>query len=173
MRVLEHRRHSYRDPSSTHLSPDGVALARRVGRGIGRFDRVVTSPKPRAVETAEALGFPDPEVLPGLGEMPDEVGMLGEKLELGSFAEYVHAVLVSEVARGYADEQLSLWADVLDDVPDGARVLMVSHAGVIEYGAAAAAPEVAPTWGAPLGYLEGVRLGWEKGRWTHAEVLRV
>jgi hypothetical protein len=50
---------------------------------------------------------------------------------------------------------------------------MISHAGVIEFGAAAALPGLARTWGAPLGYLEGVRLTWDGHRWADGEILRV
>ena len=75
--------------------------------------------------------------------------------------------------HAYATRQLSVWGDALSTVPEGGRVLMISHAGVIEFGAAAAVPDAARGWGGPLGYLEGVRLGWKDGRWMRADVLRV
>ena len=52
----------------------GVDLARRVGEGRGPFAWVVTSPRPRYIETAVAMGFAvDDEVTAlagpaGLGE---------------------------------------------------------------------------------------------------------
>ena len=57
MRTLEVRRHTIRNLSSPHISQDGVDLARRVGQGLGKFDRVVTSTLPRAFETAIAMGY--------------------------------------------------------------------------------------------------------------------
>ena len=57
MRYLEVRRHSKRSRPNQHLTQWGVALARGLGSQIGPFDRVVTSPLPRCVETAVAMGF--------------------------------------------------------------------------------------------------------------------
>ena len=175
MRVLEHRRHSRRDPSGVHLNGEGLALARRVASTLGGFDRVVTSPKPRAIETAEALGFPHPEVRGELGEMPEEVGAgtLGEILAFRSFGDYLRAAQRSRAAREYSMGQASFWEEVVRALPEGGRALMISHGGIIEFGAVAAAPDAARSWGAPLSYLEGVRLAWEDGRWSLAELLRV
>ena len=74
MRSLVVRRHSLRSPGGVHLSPEGVHQARRVGRFSGNFDRVVTSPKPRARETAEAMGFPVDAELELLGSLPEPLG---------------------------------------------------------------------------------------------------
>ncbi len=41
-----------------HLSQAGVGLARRVGKTMGRFDRVAASTLPRAYETARGSGWP-------------------------------------------------------------------------------------------------------------------
>ena len=79
MRWLEVRRHSLtkkgaaRDRGS-HLSAEGVALARFVGASLGPFARVVTSTSPRAIETALAMGFAvdDTVELPS-GDVPGEV----------------------------------------------------------------------------------------------------
>ena len=174
MRVIEHRRHSRREPGDVHLSREGRALARRVAGTIGRFDRVVTSPKPRAVETAEALGFPVDATVPELAEMPDDVGLPDEPFGRRSFADYVRAVERSEAVAEYARRQAELMRKELAGLrdPDG-RLLMVSHGGVIELGAAAARPVEARHWGEPLGLLEGVRLYLERGKWVRAEVLRV
>src|SRR6266545_2150702 len=62
MRWLEVRRHSLTRKDSardrgSHLSADGVALARLVGESLGPFASVVTSASPRAIETAVAMGF--------------------------------------------------------------------------------------------------------------------
>jgi len=174
MRVVEHRRHSRRESGDVHLSRAGRALARRVAATIGPFDRVVTSPKHRAVETAEALGFAVDATLPELAEMPDDVGLSDDVLGDRSFADYVRAVERSEAVAEYAHRQAELMRQQLARLtdPDG-RLLMVSHGGVIELGAAAARPEEARDWGGPLGHLEGVRLYLDRGKWVRGEVLRV
>ena len=173
MRTLEHRRHSRRDPVSIHLSDQGRALARTVGATLPHFDRVVTSPKPRAIETAEALGCRSAATLDGLGQMPDEVGVSLDVLRLRSFAEYVAVIRQSEEMAAYAAGQAELWRTELERVPEGGTLLLVSHGGVIEFGAASALPREVPSWGPPLGYLEGVRLRWDGQRWVSGEVVRV
>jgi broad specificity phosphatase PhoE len=173
MRTLEHRRHSRRDPGGVHLNESGVDLARRVAAGLPRFDRVVTSPKPRAVESAEAMGLHVDAELPGLAEMPDDVGVLAAAHLPTSFAAYAELIERSANARAYARAQSELWRNELARVPDGGSLLLISHGGLIEMGAAAAVPRAARTWGAPLGYLEGVRLRADGRRWTSGDVLRV
>lgn len=172
MRVIEHRRHSRRDPSGIHLNPEGLDLARRVAPAIGRFDRVVASPKPRAIETAQALGFTVDEVLPELGMLPDDVGLSIDELHPRSFADYVRIVKRSEAMGEYARSQANLMREQLERVRDGGRLLMVSHGGIIEFGASAAYPGEAHSWGELLGYLEGVRLTLSRGEWVRGEVLR-
>src|SRR4029453_18854799 len=62
MRWLEVRRHSLTKKGAargrgSHLSAEGVALARLVGASLGPFASVVTSASPRAIETAVSMGF--------------------------------------------------------------------------------------------------------------------
>jgi broad specificity phosphatase PhoE len=173
MRTIEHRRHSRRDRGGVHLNADGLALARRVAPGLGPFDRVATSPLPRAAETAEALGVAVDTTLPGLASLPDEAGLDAEIGQLDSFAAYARLYRASSAMAAYSDGQAALSASELRTVPDGGALLMVSHRGMIEAGAVAAPPELAASWGAPLGDLEGVRLRPDDARWTSGEVLRV
>jgi broad specificity phosphatase PhoE len=173
MRLLEHRRHSMRDPASPHLSTAGVALAQRVASSVGPFDRVVTSPKPRAVETAVAMGFPVDAELEELSVMPDDLLSLLDALKPRSFADYAALVGRYPAMAEYAHGQEALWRRELKRVPDGGRLLIVSHGGVIESGAVMAAPSSAEAWGPALGYLEGIRLYRDGDRWIRAEVVRV
>ena len=173
MRTLEHRRHSRRDPTGIHLNAVGRALARSVGAGIPRFDRVVTSPQPRAIETAEAMGRTVDVTLAALSEMPDDAGVPIDRFRPRTFSDYADLVRQSPVAAAYGASQAELWCTELDRVPDGGSVLLVSHGGVIELGAVAALPRVAPSWGPALGYMEGVRLRWDGQRWAAGEVVRL
>jgi broad specificity phosphatase PhoE len=173
MRVVEHRRHSHRDPAGIHLSREGVELARRLTPTIGRFDRVVTSPKPRAVETAEALGFAVDAFVPDLGGMPDDAAPALGGLDLRSFADYVRLVDRSEVAAQYARRQADRLREELERTPEGGRMLAVSHGGIVEFSAAGAVGHAASQWGALVGHLEGVRLTLDRGRWVRGEVIRI
>ena len=173
MRSLVHRRHSLRSPGDVHLSEEGVALAREVGRRSGPFDRVLTSPKARAVETAESMGFAVDAELEDLESLPDPVGRFLERESPSSFGDYVRWASTVHEVRAAAEGLAARWAAELDRVPEGRSVLMISHAGVIELGAAGALPETAVRWGPPLGPLEGIRLDRERGRWVRGEVLRL
>src|SRR5262245_46512870 len=78
MRTIEIHRHCYtrKAPirgSGSHLSREGVEQARRIGDGIGPFDRVLTSAVPRTLETAIAMGFAVDSQLDVLGAIPPDV----------------------------------------------------------------------------------------------------
>src|SRR6516225_9545510 len=78
MRTIEIRRHAYTKKGEgrgkgSHLSPEGVALARQAGGSLGPFDLVLTSPVPRTLETALAMGFAVDDQLEALGELSPEV----------------------------------------------------------------------------------------------------
>ena len=173
MRVLEVRRHSLRDPYSGHLSAAGVELARATAPTLGSPGRVVTSEKVRAIETAEALGLRVDRTIRELGQVPDEVQAIVDEAHPTSFAGYVTLVERNRVVRDFAAVQVALWRTEIDPLAEGGRVLIVSHGGIIELGAASAAPDAARGWGLPLSVLEGVRLYWEVGRCRRAEVLRL
>ena len=70
MRTLYVRRHTMRRKPGQHVSQDGIDLARLVGAESGPFNLVVTSPVPRAVETAIAMGFEVDETDESLGRIP-------------------------------------------------------------------------------------------------------
>jgi hypothetical protein len=62
VRTLEVVRHSLTrkgaDKSkASHLSPDGVRLARQVGESMAQMDYVAVGDQPRHLETAIAMGF--------------------------------------------------------------------------------------------------------------------
>jgi broad specificity phosphatase PhoE len=173
MRSLVHRRHSLRGAGEVHLSDDGVALAVRVGRESGRFDRVVASPKPRAVETAAAMGYPVDAEWEALAALPEPVGRFLERESPSTFGEYVRWATTVHEVRAAAQALAQEWGAALDRVPDGGRLLLISHAGLIELGAAGALPDEVVGWGPALAPLEGIRLDREHGRWVRGEVLRL
>ena len=76
-RWLEVRRRSLTKKDSargrgSHLSAEGVVLARQVGESLGPFASVVASASPRAVETAVAMGFAVDDTV----ELPDGAAAL-------------------------------------------------------------------------------------------------
>lgn len=172
MRLLQHRRHSRRDPGGVHLNEAGLALARRVAPGLPRFDRVVTSPLPRARETAEAMGLPVDAEVPELIGMPDPIGDLIWAARGLGFDGLVRLARADPAVRQYTASQAEVWKRELGQVPEGGSLLMVSHGGIIEAGAVGAVPARVAEWGRPIEYLEGVELRLDHGRWIGGTVLR-
>jgi hypothetical protein len=135
MRWLEVRRHSLTKKGSargrgSHLSAEGVALARAVGESLGPFAAVVTSASPRATETALAMGFAvdDAVELPS-GYVPGEV----DHREQWGWP-HPYRIYAELLGRGgglatVAEAHRCIWTRVVEAVPDGAAALVVAHGG--------------------------------------------
>ena len=119
------------------------------------------------------MGFHVDSELEDLGSVPDAVSDRLAEASLSSFAGFVDLVELGGIVGRFANDQAALWAAEVERVRDGGRLLLVSHGHLIELGTAAALPAAARSWGSALGYLEGVRLFREGGRWVGGEVLRV
>jgi broad specificity phosphatase PhoE len=170
MRWLEVRRHSLTKKGAaagrgSHLSAEGVALARLVGGWIGPFALVVTSASPRAVETAVAMGFAVDETveLPS-GYGPGGVAHHDQWRWSRPYRRYAELLGRPGGLVGVAEAHRVLWARVAQAVPDGDAALVVCHGGGIEPGLVACLPDADHgSWGAPFGHCDGARLGFEEG----------
>lgn len=170
MRFIEHRRHSIRDASG-HLSQHGVSLARRIGASIGPFEMTFTSPKPRAFETAIAMGYAVEEQLDVLAEWTDD---MSDAASHGGFAAVGALVrghgAAAKVARAY---RRALF-DIARSLGEGRAALVVSHSGVVEGSVMACMPEMdGHALGHGVGYCEGVRLSFDQDDFVGAKILRV
>ena len=170
MRYLEHRRHSIRDGSG-HLSQHGVSLARRIGASAGPFELTYTSPKPRAFETAIAMGYAVDEQLDVLAEWTDD---LSDAADHGGFASVGELVRghggAAKIARAYRRALL----DIARSLGDGRAALIVSHSGVVEGSVMICLPKLdGLVLGRGVGYCEGVRLTFDQDDFVSAEILRV
>ena len=173
MKTIEVRRHSIRERGGQGLSEQGLELARIVGKGLGPFQRVLTSTVLRAIQTAEAMGF-------GVDEQVELLNTYGDSVEAeipwpASFAEYTEPIKrASGAPRRYADRLVEFYCQLAEALPDGGTALVISHGGVVEIGAAACLPNADhAAWGKYVECCEGVRMLWENGTFTHAEILRV
>jgi broad specificity phosphatase PhoE len=172
MRVVEHRRHTMRTKPGQHLSQAGVELARRVGEGMGRFDRVLTSRVPRAFETALAMGYAVDEQLEELSASPAELGAELDWRE--GCSAYQRGARAGGVAAAYVGQQAALMRAIAAALPEGGRALVISHGGIVEAGAVGCRPDDDfADWGHACGYCEGIRLTFESDRCVAAELLRV
>jgi broad specificity phosphatase PhoE len=172
MRTLDVRRHTMRRKPGSHLSRDGIALARLVANQARPYDLVVASTIPRAIETAIAMGYEVDQLADGLGQLPDDV--TAEVDFPSPFARVSQAVATSGAAARFAAEISGFWRQVVEQLPDGGRALIVTHGLFIELGAVACLPGADHDgWGGPIGYCEGMRLQFDGGHWQNGQVLRV
>src|SRR3974390_1949395 len=124
MHTLEIRRHTHRNAPQSHLSQQGVDLARRAGEGLGKFDRVITSTIPRAFETAIAMGYAVDEQLEQLGMMSNEAGAMIQ-WDAG-FAAWARAARKYPAVARYAQALGELLRSLVSTLPDGGRALIIS-----------------------------------------------
>jgi broad specificity phosphatase PhoE len=183
MRTIEIRRHAYTKKGEergkgSHLSSEGVALARRIGGEIGPFDLELTSSVPRALETAIAMGFAVDDQPGALGDLSPEV-----LAEIGHYERWAWEepfVTFAQFVRGggpttrMGERQREAWVRALESVPGGGRVLIISHGRIIEAGLVTCLPDGDfAGWGAAFRHCEGVRMRFEEGRFQGVQLLRV
>lgn len=170
MKYLEHRRHTERTRPLDHINQKGIDLAKKVASRIGPFSYTLTSTVPRAIETALVLGYEvnrtdnllfhyKPELMAELGD--------------NSFKAITKAIKAGRYTHSYAQDQLDLFRDVLEQVDEGESVLVVSHGNMVEIGLTAMFPDSDKSkWGKPFSYLDGYRVGYEKGQFVGPKILR-
>jgi broad specificity phosphatase PhoE len=179
MRWLEVRRHSLTKKGSargrgSHLSAEGVALARLVGESLGSFAAVVAGASPRAIETAVAMGFAVDETveLPS-GYVPGEVDHHEQWHWPHPYRSYAELLGRGGGLATVARAHQRIWTSVVEAVPDGAAALVVGHGGGIEPGLVACLPDADyESWGAPFGHCDGARLGFDDGSFVGVQFHR-
>jgi broad specificity phosphatase PhoE len=183
MRTIEIRRHAATKKGEergkgSHLSREGVALARQIGGEIGPFDLVLTSPVLRTLETALAMGFAVNDQLEALGDLSAEVwAEIGHHERWGweePFVTFAHFVRQGGATTRMGERQRETWVRALESVPSGGRVLIISHGRIIESGLVTCVPdEDFAAWGSSFHHCEGVRMMFDEGRFSGTQLLRV
>lgn len=177
MRYLELRRHTLRDSDHPHISQTGLNLARRVGIGMGPFARVISSPAPRCIETAIAMGFAVDElyepVLDTLKRKQRE--KLSELLPMDvALPTRAQTMREHKSARRYAQALLSQWTAIARQIPAGKTCLVITHGGYLEDSAVACLPDADHRkWGGNFSHCEGIRLAFDRGYFVSGELLRL
>jgi len=149
-----------RQKPGAHLSSDGVELATFAGTQMGHYDRVITSTLPRSVETAVAMGYEVNACIEELGKLPDEIlAKLDWPNTLQSNAAIIHT---NRECSQFASKQTSIWFDCIRDLPDGGKILIISHGGIMELGALGSMHSgECKTFVGAFGYCEGFSLEYE------------
>ena len=172
MKIIEIRRHTYRTKPGQHLSQQGVTLARRVGEGIGPFERVITSTVPRAFETSIAMGFAVDEQMELMSFVSDEVGFDAPWPQPP--AGYARAIQNSGAVARYASQLADYYHWLASELAEDCAALVINHGGIVELGAVACLPDDNhAAWGPHFECCESARLFWENGKFVKAEILRV
>ena len=176
MRYLELRRHTLREPGNPHISQRGLDLARRTGVGMGQFARIISSPEPRAIETAIAMGFAVDELYePVQCDMRKRQVRGIEKLlpYSLSFQQRLAIAQDHKSTRRYLAALVSQWTKLAKRIPSGKSFLVISHGGYLEDSAIACLPSANHrSWGANFGHCEGIRLTFNRGYFTSGQILR-
>lgn len=176
MSILDIRRHAERvdrADNTSALSPAGRAMCERLAKDAPKYEVVVSSPLPRAKETAERIAGRLDGVDPGL--LPDLGGAAARMFgEMRTLADWALLMRTDESARRFAEEQLPTWARIVSRVGDRDRVLAVSHGGIVDLPAIVLAGRLGTKLSGPsFGYGEGVRVTYAKGAAVKIEDLRV
>ena len=185
MREIEIRRHSCtkKGPErghGSHLSQDGVNLAREVAAGMGSFDLVVASEVPRTAETALAMGFAVDDVIAVPGEIVEAAfAVTGHHERWGweqPWARFAHLVEQEGAVARLGEWLRERWERALATVPESGRVLVISHGRMIEIGVIACLPDLPRSdftdWGDSLHQCEGIRMTWRDGQFGDPRIRR-
>lgn len=170
-RTIEIRRHAERHRPGDNLNARGVARARNASARDRHFALVVTSPSPRAIQTAVAMGHSVDEDSWFLASMGERVG---RKLIFDAgFAAIQQAIRTDHAAALYAELQALELRHELSRVSPGEAVLVVSHGGIAEAGIIGLLDGIGvAAFGPSLDYCEGARLEFEGDRCRRVHLLR-
>src|SRR5437867_9873698 len=177
MPILEIRRPAERSDKGNDqsaLSPAGRAMAEALAKRKEQYALVLSSPLPRAKETAQLIAGRLAAVESGL--LPEMGGVIGDRIfgEMRTLADWGEVLREREDARKFATEQLAAWARVAMRVGENDRVLAISHGGIIELPAITLAQRLrSPLEGASFGYCEGVVVTYREGAPMKIEIVRV
>jgi broad specificity phosphatase PhoE len=166
--IIEIRRHAQRateGDASAVLSAAGLAMARALGVAAPTYAIVVSSPRPRARETALAIAGRVDGIDNVLDVASDEVLTEAQYSSAHSHELLTAHLRDNPLAYAFAQDQLSTWDRFAADLSDGKTALLVTHGGNIALGAVLLAERIGGTLDPlPLGHCEGVRLRYSNGR---------
>lgn len=179
--VFEVRRHSVRGEGKS-LSPEGIALARRVAASLmGRYHAAYSSPKARCIETLEAFGFTTYKTIPEFGTLPRELAdhdaqaeTLCRRTGCCELEAYFAIPATHLILEAFGKTFFEKVCQLARDLPAGKNALAVSHGGSIEPAVLAAMPDwTLETMGGPLKECEGALFLFEDRMFKGVEIRRL
>ena len=172
MKILEFRRHTKRSKSSPHINQDGVDKARNLGNKLGKYDLVVSSCAPRAIETAVAMGYAVDEICDEISKTPDSIE---DEVVWGlNFEEFAKVIRKKGKTHEYVQQLADFVLDFSDKIPENGTALMISHGGLLELLTIGCFPnEDYKSWGKYLSTCEGVKIYIKDRSFEKVELLRI
>jgi len=180
MRYVEVFRHSKRGEGKG-LSEEGRELARRARSLLApRYDLAVSSPKERARETLEALGFERYEVDEGFTvahpwePFDAQVSKLAKERGIIPLAACWLILEALNYLRLQGETYLRALTRIARRLPEEGRALVVSHGGILEAAALHGCPRYDLTeLGGEIGFCEGVVFKFDGEQLAGVEVKRL
>ena len=183
MKTIELRRHSVRG-AGKGLTPHGYQLAKAARKTLTPpYRLILSSPKARCVETAEAFGFKhslhDPRLGPldyeAFEELEPYIKKMRKKKPGLSWIEAAFRIQgAASIFKSQAKVFLNSLADIAHFMAEGDRALAVTHADVIEAVALLGFPRYdLAALGKPFNPCEGVEFGFENGRLAQVRPIRL
>jgi len=176
VRFLHVRRHTYTKKGEergrgSHISQEGVDLARRVAQDLPAITLAVVSAAPRTLETAIAFGFAPIDAI-SYPDITEDTGIaFHEWWDMEQpFVRMRQLLETNDAVARVANVVTDAWRSVLDRLADGERALLIAHGGVMELGVAAS---IAATEGRAFAHCEGFELSYEDGVATDVQLLRL
>lgn len=136
MKQVHVRRHAPKHATG-QLTDEGALHARGLRAVLGTFDLVISSDKPRAVETATLLTGTVPVIDPRAGTPPfspeeeQRLHLLGERHPLGIAGVIMEDETLRALVRPQGERLMQLIRDTFVRLPDDGRALIISHDGVM------------------------------------------
>ncbi len=172
MKFIEHRRHSIYSIPYPHLNQQGVDLAREVGNDMGLFNLVITSTKPRAFETAIAMGFAVDQTLKEISGVSSTVGK--EIAWDAGFQKYAEMYKYNGATSLWAKGLAKVFLKIVKKLPENGSVLIISHGGIVEGSTIGSYPDFDYSiWDRSVQYCEGVKLSFDNDKCISAKYIEV
>ena len=169
-KTIEIRRHAERHKPGDNLNAGGVARARNASARDRDFALVVTSPVPRALQTAIAMGHSVDEedwIMASMG------GALNDFPWNVSFAAMQQAIRTNPVAAAWAASQTAQLRYWLARIQPGEAILVVNPGGIAEVGVLGLlGDDDASPLGRSFDTCEGARLEFDGDRVVGLRLLR-
>jgi broad specificity phosphatase PhoE len=173
MKFLEIRRHSIRSESDKHINQEGVDLARATGNKMGKYKIVITSNKPRAFDTAIAMGYAVDKIMEVFGDF-NSIAEEIKGLSFNNFVDIVNTMKEKPNLKNIFENFHKLCKNIVSELDDNDRSLIISHGGIIEGIVISMLPDKDySSWGKLLECCEGVLIKYENGKFVDAELIRI